>query len=264
LGVSRSGYYDWLKREPSQRQKQDIELLDDIRTAHRASREAYGSPRIYLALKESGTRAGRHRIARLMRENGIRGRVVTVTQRRPKLKRFQQSGENLRLKLPAPTAKDQQWVADLTYIKVGRDYHHLITIMDVFSRRLLGWSLCKQRTSEDVLTLLRRVIARRRPPPGLIFHTDRGIEFMAYVIREELSRHGLLASYNRLGHCTDNGHMESFYHTIKGELIRGRKFSTPSALRAALSSYIDRFYNRTRMHSGIDYKSPINYEKQAA
>ena len=115
LGVSRSGYYDWQKREPSRRQKQDIELLDNIRTAHRESREAYGSPRIYLALKENGTKAGRHRIARLMRENGIRGRVVTVTQRRPKLKLFQQSGENLRLKLPAPTAKDQQWVADLTY-----------------------------------------------------------------------------------------------------------------------------------------------------
>ena len=129
-----------------------------------------------------------------MRENGIRGRVVTVTQRRPKLKRFQQAGENLRLKLPAPIEQDQQWVADLTYIKVGPDYQYLITIMDVCSRRLLGWSLCKRRTADDVLAVLRRVIARRRPAPGLIFHTDRGIEFMAYVIRDELSKHGLLAS----------------------------------------------------------------------
>jgi transposase InsO family protein len=239
-------------------------VLADIRMAHKESREAYGSPRIYLSLKKRGKLTGRHRIARIMRENGVRGRVVTVTQRRPKLKRFQQAGENLRLKLPRPIEQNQQWVADLTYIKVGAKYQYLITIMDVYSRRILGWSLCKQRTADDVLAVLRRVIARRRPAPELIFHTDRGIEFMAYVIRDELGKHGLLASYNRLGHCTDNGHMESFYHTLKGELIRGRKFANVAALRSALASYIDGFYNRTRMHSGIGYMSPIHYEKKAA
>lgn len=199
-----------------------------------------------------------------MRENGIRGRVVTVTQRRPKLKRFQQAGENLRLEKSPPTEVNQQWVADLTYVKVGEHYQFLITIMDVYSRRLLGWSLCQKRTADEVLKVLRRTISRRRPAPGLIFHTDRGIEFMAYVIRDELNQHGLRPSYNRLGHCTDNGHMESFYHTLKGELIRGRKFADTGALRSALVSYIYGFYNRTRMHSGIDYMAPIHYEKQAA
>ena len=111
---------------------------------------------------------------------------------------------------------------------------------------------------------MKRVIARRKPKPGLIFHTDRGIEFMAYAIQAELERHGLRRSYNRLGYCTDNAHMESFYHSLKGELIRGRRFTSKRELWAALASYINEFYNQERLHSGIGYKSPIDYEKQAA
>lgn len=231
---------------------------------HSKSRKTYGSPRIHYCLKDKGLTVGRNRVARLMRENGIRGRVVTVTQRRPKLKRFQQAGENLRLKAPKPEHLNEQWVADLTYIKVGTKHQHLITIMDVCSRRILGWSLCENRTADDVLPLLKRVIAQRKPEPGLIFHTDRGIEFMAYAIQEELNRHGLLRSYNRLGYCTDNAHMESFYHSLKGELIRGRKYSNGEQLRQSLCSYINKFYNQVRIHSGIEYLSPMNYEKKAA
>jgi putative transposase len=215
-------------------------------------------------LKDEGVIVGKNRVARLMRENGIKGRVVTVTQRRPKLKQFQQAGQNLRLTASKPAHPNEQWVADLTYIKVGTKHQYLITIMDAYSRRILGWSLCENRTADDVLPLLKRVIARRKPEPGLIFHTDRGIEFMAYSIQEELSKHGLLRSYNRLGFCTDNGHMESFYHSLKGELIRGRKYSNGEQLRLSLCSYINKFYNRVRIHSGIGYLSPINYEKRAA
>jgi transposase InsO family protein len=123
-----------------------------------------------------------------MRENGLKGRVVTVTRRAPRLRRFQQDGENLRLGAPTPTECNEQWVADLTYIKVGEQYQHLITIMDVYSRRILGWSLCDNPTVDDVLPLLRRVIKKRRPSPGLIFHTDRGIECMAYAIQAELEK----------------------------------------------------------------------------
>lgn len=170
---------------------------------------------------------------------------------------------NLRLNEPVPETINKQWVADLTYIKVGKQYQHLITIMDVFSRRILGWSLSQTRTAADVLPVLRRVIKKRRPDPGLIFHTDRGIEFMAYSIQDELEKYGLRRSYNRLGHCTDNGHMESFYHSLKAELIRGRIYKSRECLRSALSSYIDGFYNRSRLHSGIEYTSPINYEASA-
>ena len=262
--MSRSGYYDWVKRKPSERARDDVELTDKIRSIHTWSRKTYGSPRVHRALQQEGVYVGENRVARLMQENGLKGRVVTVTRRAPKLRRFQQEGENLRLKAPMPTETNEQWVADLTYIKVGQQYRHLITIMDVYSRRILGWSLCDSRTTDDVLPLLKRVIHKRQPSSGLIFHTDRGIEFMAYAIQNELEKHGLRRSYNRLGHCTDNAHMESFYHSLKGELIRGRKFDSVKQLRLALSSYIDGFYNRTRLHSGIGYDSPMNYEKRAA
>ncbi len=239
-------------------------MLSKIIAIHRKSRQTYGSPRVHRSLQGEGVRVGEKRVARLMRENGVKGRVVTVTRRSPALRRFQQDGENLRLALPFPSERDQQWVADLTYIKVGSNYQYLITIMDLYSRRILGWSLSKRRTADDVLPVMQRVVARRQPKPGLIFHTDRGIEFMAYAIQEELARHGLERSYNRLGFCTDNAHMESFYHSLKGELIRGRTFGSEDALRKPLASYINRFYNQERLHSGIAYMSPVNYEQQAA
>lgn len=239
-------------------------MTEKIRLVHSKSRNTYGSPRVHRSLKQAGVHVGEKRVARLMREAGIKGRVVTVTRRAPKLRQFQQSGENLRLNTPFPVACNQQWVADLTYIKVGNRYRYLMTIMDVYSRRILGWSLSNNRTADDVLPLLKRVIHKRRPSPGLIFHTDRGIEFMAYTIQDELEKNGLKRSYNRLGHCTDNAHMESFYHSLKGELIRGRKYRDIHDLRLALASYIDGFYNQTRLHSGIGYTSPINYEKRAA
>lgn len=204
------------------------------------------------------------RVARLMRENGIKGRVSIVTQRQPASKRYKQDGENLRLNEPLPTGPDMQWVADITYLKVGPDYRFLTTIMDLYSRRILSWSLSENRTALDVLPVLKRAITRRKPKRGLIFHTDRGVEFMAYAIQEELSMHGYERSYNRLGYCTDNAHMESFYHSLKGELIRGRRFGSEQDLRSSLASYINRFYNRERLHSGVNYMSPVEYENLAA
>jgi len=264
LGVSRSGYYDWVKRAPSIRVTTDRILAKKIAHIHAQSREIYGSPRVHNALKQQGINVGQKRVARLMRENGLKGRVVTVTRRTPNLRRFQQAGENLRLHAPAPRKCDEQWVADLTYIKVNKRYQYLITIMDVYSRKILGWSLCITRTADDVLPLLKRVIRKRKPKPGLIFHTDRGIEFIAYAVQSELKKHGLERSHNRLGHCTDNAHMESFYHSLKGEMVRGRVFKNTGELRSALSSYIDGFYNRSRLHSGIGYTNPIDYEARAA
>lgn len=262
--MSRSGYYDWVKRKPCFRIQEDIELGEKIRRIHSNSRMAYGSPRVHRALRIEGVRVGEKRVARLMKDSGLQGRVVTVTRRAPKLKQFQQSGENLRLKVAEPTRCNEQWVADLTYIKVASDYWYLITIMDICSRKILGWSLSKSRTVSDVLPVLERVIKRRAPTSGMIFHTDRGIEFMAYAVQDVLKEYGIRPSYNRAGNCTDNAHMESFYHSLKGELIRGRKFNNELELRVALSSYIDGFYNRTRLHSGIGYTSPNEYEARAA
>jgi transposase InsO family protein len=199
-----------------------------------------------------------------MQRLNIQGRVVKVTRRQPGLKRFKQRGENLRLDIPEPDNVNQTWVADITYIKVKNTYKFLSVIMDLYSRRILSWSLTHTRTTADTAKILRRAIRVRKPSKGLIFHTDRGIEFTGKGFRKVLEKHGLQPSVNRLGMCTDNGHMESYFHTLKAELIRGRTFNTMKELRVALNSYINHFYNKKRLHSGIGYCPPIEYERMAA
>ena len=250
LKVSRSGYYAWLKREASQRHKEDIKLSTVITKIHQDSRGTYGSPRVHKALKQRGICIGKKRVERIMQEQGLQGRVVRVTRRQPGLRRFRERGENLRLDQPAPQQPDQVWVLDITYIKIRDTYKFLIVIMDLYSRRVLGWSLSNSRTTNDTVAVLKRVIKERQPSPGLIFHTDRGIEFTGKVFRDELRKYGIKESVNRLGYCKDNGHMESYFHTLKTELIRGRKFNNLMELRYALNSYINHFYNKKMIAFG--------------
>ena len=264
LQVSRSGYYAWLNRAVSNRAIEDQVLTKKIEVIHRDSRGTYGSPRVYRVLKKQGIAIGKKRVERLMQAHNLQGRVVKVTRRQPGLKRFIERGENLRHNQPEPTAINQVWVSDITYIKVGQTYKYLIAIMDLYSRRILSWSLTETRTTHETVNVLRRAIRERQPTGGLIFHTDRGIEFTGKDFRNVLDAHRMRYSVNRLGVCTDNGHMESYFHSLKAELIRGKKFSNMDELRYALNSYINHFYNKKRLHSGIGYCSPIEYEKMAA
>lgn len=264
LDVSRSGYYAWRKRPESSRAKDDRALTQKIRRIHADSRGIYGSPRVYRALKRQGTAVGKKRVERLMRAENLQGRVVRVTRRQPGLKGFLARGENRLLEAPVTTAINQVWVSDITYIKVREQWVLLIVIMDRHSRRILGWTLSRTRTVNDTLRVLKRVIKQRQASCDVIFHTDRGIEYTGIRFQAALKKHGLLPSVNRLGVCTDNAVMESFFHTLKAELIRGRSFKTVEALRLALNSYINQFYNRKRLHSGIDYWSPAEYERMAA
>ena len=264
LGVSPSGFYAWRNRPASQRAKDDAALLRKIRHIYLASRGTYGSPRVFATLKRQGISVGRKRVERLMQADGLQGRVVKVTRRQPGLKRFRATGENLLLNMPPATRVNQIWVADITYTQVKGEYKLITTIMDQYSRRILGWSLSSTRTVDDTLKVLKRVIKQRQPPKALIFHTDRGIEFTGLRFQDALMRHKLLSSVNRLGVCTDNAYMESFYHTLKAELIRGRHFNTMKELRHALNSYINQFYNHKRLHSGIGYNTPAEYERMAA
>jgi len=264
LKVSRSGYYAWLKRTASLRAIEDKVLSAKILTIHRESRGTYGSPRIHEALRQQGIAIGKKRVERLMQDQRLQGRVVTVTRRQPGLKRFIERGDNLRLNKASPDNINRVWVADITYIKVRDTYKYLSVIMDLYSRRILSWSLTATRTTEDTAKVLKRAIRERQPDEGLIFHTDRGIEFTGKGFRNILKKHKMKPSVNRLGYCTDNGHMESYFHSLKAELIRGRKFNTMDELRYALNSYINHFYNKKRLHSGIGYYSPIEYEKIAA
>ena len=231
---------------------------------HQESRGTYGSPRVHQALKKQGVAIGKKRVERLMQAQNLMGRVVKVTRRQPGLRRFTERGDNLRLNTPAPTSINRVWVADITYIKVKSHYKFLSVIMDLYSRKIISWTLSDTRTTEDTAKMLKRAIRERRPEAGLIFHTDRGIEFTGKAFRDVLLKHELQPSVNRLGYCTDNGHMESYFHSLKAELIRGRKFNSMSELRYALNSYINHFYNKKRLHSGIGYYPPNEFEKIAA
>lgn len=260
LNVSASGFYAWLKRGISQRVLSDAMLIERIKQIFTGSRETYGSPRIYQALKRQSIHVGKKRIERLMREAGLKARVARVYRKLAGLHRFYQRAPNLRKDLPKPTASNQHWAADLTYIRVGKRWLYLAAVIDLYSRRIVGWSLGKQKNVALTRASLQMALRNRRPEPGLIFHTDRGVEYRAHEIQHLLKQHGIQASANRPGMCTDNAEMESFFHTLKGEFIKGRRFYGELHLRDKLAGYIQHFYNRVRLHSSLNYLSPVEYE----
>lgn len=196
-----------------------------------------------------------------MRMHGLEGRLMKVTKWQPGLRRYHGQGENLRLKRSEPRNVNEVWVADVTFIRSQGKWMYLAAIMDVHSRRILGWSLGRDRSMSLTLAALRNAMKERRLKAPVLFHTDRGVEYTGIQFQAQLKKHGLVSSLNRLGHCTDNAHMESFFHSMKAELIRGRSFQNEKELRIALRSYINGFYNTTRLHSGIGYQSPVMYEQ---
>ena len=199
-----------------------------------------------------------------MQENNLKARVTRVTRRQIGLKRFINRGENKLLALGSTTACDQVWVADVTYLKLGSRWSYLATVMDRHSRRILGWSLAYTRTTELTVAALNYAIRKNRKTKGVILHTDRGVEFTGSNFQEALTKSGIEHSVNRPGYCTDNAFMESFYHSLKGELIRKTDFKNMDELRKLLGRYINGFYNLVRLHSGIEYCSPIEYERMVA
>lgn len=264
LGVTRSGFYAWEKREASQRFHEDQKLLERITRLYWQSDGRYGSPRIFKKLLKEGVQVGRKRVERLMKEAGLKGRVVRVTRRQPGLKRFKAKGENLLRQMSKPAGINQVWVADVTYLKVDGRWQYLATVMDLYSRRILGWSLSSRRTTELTKAALRYALKKRGYPQNVLFHTDRGIEYTGGEFQKLLKENRFRHSLNRPGHCTDNAFMESFFHSLKAELIRGTVYRKVAELRIALSTYINNFYNTVRLHSGLDYVSPIEYEQRTA
>ena len=261
--VSRSGFYAWLARDGSRRGRNDEELATRIERIHGESGGRYGSPRVHELLRREGIRCSNKRVARLMRERGLRGRVSRVYRRSPALHKFFAKTGNLRLEEPLPTRADQIWVGDLTYLRLGKRWRYLATVMDLFSRRIVGWTLSRNRTIEVTLRALKRAIAVRNPRPGLLFHSDRGIEYSAYGFQDFLKARGIVPSMNRPRHCQDNAHMESFFHSLKAELTHQRIYASDAELNASIASYIDRFYNQKRIHSSLGYHSPVEFERLA-
>jgi len=261
-GVTRAGFYAWRSRGPSQRAQENESLSGQIKRVHQASRGTYGSPRVFQRLRELGVSAGKNRVAKLMRRLCLKGRWATLRYTSPNLKKFFGSLPNQQHEHPAATP-NQVWVGDITYLKVGLIYRYLAVVMDRCSRRIVGWAFGRQKNVMLTLRALNNAVAKRRPPPGLIFHTDRGIEYYANAFRERLKQLRITQSMNRPGKVTDNAFMESFFHSMKADVIHGNTFSEDSQLLSVLRSYIP-FYNHSRMHSSLNFVAPAKYEIQFA
>ncbi len=264
FNVSKSGYYDWRERQPSNRALEDAELKTKIQQIFTENKGRYGSPRIFKALQKQGYNIGKKRVERLYRALGLVARVMRVSTRSAFYKRFLTTGKNLRPDGEVPLAKDKVWVADVTYLKVNGVWRYLSVIMDLYSRRIISWSLDKKRTMEVTTRTLKNALKKRKPKGDLMLHTDRGVEYRGNIFQTALKQGKITHSLSRAGKCTDNAHMESFFHSMKCEVIRGNIFKTDKALRGTLGSYINKYYNVLRMHSGINYCSPIEYEALAA
>ena len=196
-----------------------------------------------------------------MQEEGLKGRISRVYIKNPKVHRFFKRIGNLRLDQPKPQAINQVWAGDVTYIKVKDSFQYLAAVMDLYSRRLVGWSIGSHRKVKLTQRALLHAIRKRHPPKGLIFHSDRGIEYCAYEYHDTLNHHGILPSVNRPGCCQDNAHMESFFHSLKGELIRDRDIKNNSELKHLVKGYITHLYNKKRLHSALNFCSPLEFEQ---
>lgn len=261
--VSPSGYYDWSHRQehPSQRHQQDQQLKAQIIRIHEESRKTYGSPRVQVKLRQVGQRHGRNRISRLMREQNLCGRqkkryrVVTTDSRHD-----EPIAPNRLAVVPAASRANQIWVADITYVLTAQSWVYVAAILDVYSRRIVGWAVSQQINTALVLSALSMALTHRQPPTGLLFHSDRGVQYASADYRQALSAAGLIASMSRKANCYDNAAMEAFWSTLKLELIYRRDFEGAGQLRQALFDYIEVFYNRQRLHSALDYQTPDGFE----
>lgn len=258
-GVSTSGYYAWKQRPPSQRAHEDARLLERIGEVFQESRQTYGSPRVHAALAQRGEAVGRRRIERVMRERGIQACSHKLYRRLPGLGRFFSGTGNKVHDLPI-NRPDQVWVGDVTYLKAGNERRYLATVMDRHSRRILGWAYGREKSSSLTARAMRSALKTRQPSADTIFHSDRGVEYLAGTFRELLSKHRIDQSVNRPRRMTDNAHMESWNKSMKSDMYHRRSFADDGALRAAIQSYVA-FYNNERLHSALGYRSPMEFEK---
>lgn len=263
LAVSASGYYDWQRRQvqPSRRALADQALLDQLRVLHAQSRQTYGSPRLQIILGRQGQRHGRNRIARLMRSAGLFGR-----QKRRYRPQTTDSAHALPIapnrlsQAPTATAANQLWVADVTYIATAEGWLYLAAVMDLYSRQIVGWATSARNDTALVLAAWTMARQHRHPPARLLFHSDRGSQYASHDFRRALRKARVVSSMSRAGNCYDNAAMESFWSTLKLELVYRSRFQSQAQARLILFDYIEVFYNRQRLHSALNYLSPVDFE----
>jgi len=262
LQVSRSGYYHWVDRPESRRAREDRELLVHIRRVYLESRRAYGSVKTWRELCGQGVACGKHRVARLRKRDGIEA------QRK---RRFRLTVQNRNTAPAAPNLLRQQfvaaqpdriWVGDMTFIRTRAGFLYLAVLLDLFARKVVGWSMHERPNLEVTLRALDMALEQRRPAPGLVHHTDQAPLYSAYEYRDRMQDHGLVPSMSGRGNCYDNAVAESFFSNLKNELVHHCNFHTREAARAAIFDYIEVFYNRQRRHQTLGYLSPAQYERQ--
>ena len=264
LEVSKSGYFAWRDGREAPRRSRDRALSVHIQAIHQQSRKTYGSPRIHHELKEQGMAVGKKRVERLMKSAGIAvlplRRFVTTTDS----DHDQPIAPNLLEQDFSASAPNQRWVTDITYIPTDEGWLYVAAIMDLFSRRIVGWAMETTMHRSLVLKALDMAVTDRRPSAGLIYHSDRGSQYASEDHRTALTTHGMIASMSRRGCCYDNAAAESFWHTLKNELIYRTSFQTRDQARTEIFDYIEVFYNRTRRHTSIGNLSPVDFELQRA
>lgn len=263
LTVSRSGFYKWKKPRPSRRAHADIALAAQVAQAHRGSRQTYGAPRVVRELRAQGVRTSKRRCARLLRAQGLQGRCRRRAKPRTTDSRHGQPPAPNRLaQRPPPTGPDQVWVTDITYIETGEGWLYLAAILDLWSRRVVGWACAPTMHSSLVLCALARALKDRRPAAGLLHHSDRGSQYVCEDYVAALEAAGVERSMSRAGNCYDNAAMESFWSTLKLDTQIDKHIpATRAAAELVVFDYIETFYNPTRRHSSLDYLSPVAFEK---
>jgi len=263
MNVTRSGYYAWRGREPSQRQKDNETLLSRIRSFFERSKHTYGSPRILRDLREAGFTCGKHRVARLMRQAGLRAVVALRFRVTTDSKHALPVAENRLTRnfgAPGPNVK---WASDITYLWTGEGWLYLAVVLDLFSRRVVGWSMQASMGRCLVVDALKTALYQRRPGPGLLHHSDRGSQYASEAFQQALDTAGIACSMSRRGNCWDNAPVESFFGTLKQELVNRRRFATRLQARQEVFEYIEVWYNRQRRHSSLGYVSPAQFERRA-
>ncbi len=261
LGVARSGFYAWARREVSARATRDAELAAHIAAAHTLSRSTYGAPRIHAELRAAGVRCARKRVARLMRAAGLIGCHRRRRTRTTIADPARVPAPNLVARDFAAPTPDRLWLGDITYVATREGWLYLAILLDAHSRRVVGWAMADHLRTELALDALAMALRSRRPPPGLVHHTDRGGQYTAAAYQAILAAHGVVCSMSRAGECLDNAVAESFFATLKAELVDTRPWPTRAAARTAIFEWIVVWYNRQRRHSALGYRAPVAYEE---
>jgi putative transposase len=265
LQVSRSGFYAWQRRAESPRAQANRALLERMRTVHQQTREAYGARKMWHALRREGLACGRHRVARLRRLAGL------VALRRRRYVRTVQARQQEPVTIPnrlaqrfAVPATNRVWAGDLTFIPTRTGWLYVAVLLDLYSRRVVGWAMSERQSPTVVIEAWLMAWRQRRPAPGLLHHSDQGKQYTASLYQTVLARRGVIVSMSRKGNCYDNAPVESFFSTLKNELVRHRQFQDQGEARQAIFEYIEGFYNRQRLHQALGYRSPEEFEQQAS